>query len=456
VGWSEFRELLSLPRCALALRTMADLGLLQQIIPEWRRIDCLVIRDFYHRYTVDEHTLVTIQALEELAQSDLPPNQDSYRQRFASLLAELDHPELLRLALLLHDIGKGSGEEHARKSVEIARDVMARLHVPATDRDTVAFLIAHHLDLSSIMTTRDLSEISTARQLADQVESIERLKLLTLITYADISAVNPTAMTPWRLERLWQVYSTGYEEFTRELESERIRAPEQTSPEAAAFLEGFPTRYLKTHTDTQVEAHLELAHEFERRGVGLQFTRLNGTLEITVVAADRPFLFASLSGAIASFGLNILKAEAFANRNNVVLDSFIFEDPHRTIELNPEEGEKLQDVVRSAAVGKVDAAQLVAKRRRRPRPVRIRPSLRIANDVSESSTLLEIVAEDRPLLLYDLAYAISASGANIEVVLIDTEANRALDVFYITESRGKLSEDRQRALKAKLLEVCSA
>ncbi len=343
--WPELRRLLALPHCVAALRVMAESGLLVKFIPEWSRIDCLVVRDFYHRYTVDEHTLVAIQGLEQLS-----GDQQSLRKRFAALYTEIDHRELLHFALLLHDIGKGDASgDHARQSSVIAQRVMERLQAPQEDRDTVLFLIEQHLALSSIMTSRDLNDGATARQISQSMGTIERLKLLTLMTYADVSAVNPTAMTPWRLEQLWRVCRIGLDEFTRALAADRIGAPDQADAQTSAFLEGFPTRYLRTHSPADIQRHQELA----RRPPGIALDRLNGTYQLTVITPDRQFLLASISGALASFGFNILKAEAFANRNGLALDTFVFADPNRTLELNPPEADRVRDTVERTILGKV-------------------------------------------------------------------------------------------------------
>ena len=442
-SWSDVRGVLALPRCCRGVRAMHETGLLQKIIPPWRRIDCLVVRDFYHRYTVDEHTLITLQELEQLAHA-----KEALPQRFAELFEEIDRPDLLRMALLLHDIGKGGAGDHVSASLELAGSVLKQLGAPAEDADTILFLIGHHLDLSSVMTSRDLADPETARHIANQMGTIERLKLLTLLTYADISAVNPGAMTPWRLEQLWRVYRRGQDEFKRELDTDRI----QHSGEMADFLEGFPTRYLRTHSETEIRRHMELAAQ----GNAIDISRKDGTWHMVVIAADRPFLLASLSGALASFGVNILKAEAFSNRKGLVLDTFVFADPHRTLELNPDEVERLRDTVARAISGRLDAAQLLKKR---PRPAvtgRVPQSVTFNNDVSSSATLVEIVAEDRPGLLYDLTHAISSAGANIEVVLIDTEAHKALDVFYVTSNGRKLTADVEALVRSKLVAVTSA
>src|SRR5262249_50795334 len=162
-------SLLSLPHANLGVRAMQDSGALAAAIPEWKRIDCLVVRDFYHHYTVDEHTLVALDSLASIAD-----------RRFVDLFSEIDDPAVLRFPLLLHDVGKGCGHDHADEAVQIACDVLERLGAPAANRATVEFLIEHHLDLSAVMTSRDLSDATTARMLAARVGTVERLKQLTL------------------------------------------------------------------------------------------------------------------------------------------------------------------------------------------------------------------------------------------------------------------------------------
>jgi [protein-PII] uridylyltransferase len=451
-SWDDWREVLRHPRASMGLRALQETGALARLIPEWQRIDCLVTRDFYHRYTVDEHTLVTIQSIEDLAATS-----DPLRRRFADLLTEIDRPEVLRLALLLHDIGKGAGTgEHAAESVRIASAALKRLGVPDEAAGAALFLIEHHLDLSSLISSRDLGDPATARLIAEFSGTIERLKFLTLLTYADISAVNPTAMTPWRLEQLWRAYLAGYEELTKELDTDRIHGP-RLDGELARFVEGFPVRYLRTHSEAEVRGHAALAAETDSGGTRTNLERLDGSYRLTLVTQDRPALLASVSGALAGLGMNILKAEAFSNAHGLCLDTFTFSDPHRTLELNPTESDRLCDTVRRAVQGKIDVDELLQNRRRSPamnRGRQTQPAVAFNNSVSETATLIEIVAEDRPGLLHHLARTISAAGCNIEVVLIDTEAHRALDVFYVTRAGGRLPEDLEPSLKCALLAVC--
>jgi len=447
--WPSLRNILRLRRAPIALRAMHNAGLIQALFPEWQGILCLVVPDYYHRYTVDEHTLVAIEKLNELAAT-----QEPAARRFAETLSEIEDLALLRFALLFHDAGKGSNSgDHSHRSVELARQAMQRMQMPADDQSAVEFLIEHHLDLSAVMNSRDLNDPATARVLADGIGTIERLKLLSVMTYADISAVNPGAMTPWRLDRLWQAYRATHQELVRELETDRIRdVPADLSD--PAFIKGFPVRYLRTHTPAEIETHLRLRQLSRPTGVAVQIDRLNGVYRVDIVARDMPFLFASLAGAMSSFGMDILKAEAFSNVKGVILDTFVFADPKRTLELNPPEMERLQETLERVALGKVDIDALLRSRPLPPRLKRrtVRAGVHFDSEACETATLVEIIAEDRPRLLYDLAAAISSSGCNIDVVLIDTEGHKAIDVFYVASDGKKLTPEIQAVLEKKLLE----
>jgi [protein-PII] uridylyltransferase len=306
------------------------------------------------------------------------------------------------------------------------------------------------------MMSRDLGDPATAIELAQRVQTIENLRLLALMTYCDISAVNPDAMTPWRLEQLWRTYLVGHRELTRELETERIHL--HSEDEKSAFLEGFPTRYVRTHTEEQVRAHVDLARVAVENGVAMMLERGSGVYSLTLVTSDRPNLFASLAGALSAFGMNILKAEAFANANGQVLDTFCFADPMRTLELNPAEADRLKTTVRRAVLGKEDVQRLLRGRAKPAVPSKhaaVKPTVAIDAEASETATLVEIVAEDRPGLLYDLASTFSSAGCSIEVVLIDTEAHKALDVFYVTKDGTKLEPQVHQDLRDRLLTVCN-
>ena len=451
--WPALKEILSLPYAPLALHVMHDTGVLRAVFPEMAQIECLVIRDFYHRYTVDEHTLVTLQVL-----AGLRGARDPALKRYGDLLSELDEPAVLFCALLFHDVGKGDERTgHVEASLRLAEPAFERIQMPRPEREMACFLIGRHLEMSALMHSRDLQDPATAREMANRVGTVERLKALTLLTYADISAVNPSAMTPWRAQVLWQLYLSTYSELTRELQTDRIQSTSYDTPEKQAFLAGLPTRYARTHSAEEIDAHLRLDSICRQRGVALDFEKLEGAYRLTLLTGDRPFLFASVAGALSSFGMNILKAEAFANQQGTVLDTFTFADPNRTLELNPTEIDRLRSTVERVLLGRLDVRQLLQNRPKPAPPSRnasIPTTVSFDSEGSQTATLIELVAHDRPGLLYDLASAISSQGCNIEVVLIDTEAHKAIDVFYVTSDGHKLASEQLDKLGDALRNAC--
>jgi [protein-PII] uridylyltransferase len=462
-NWAFWKELLDQPHAAQALQQMQETEILTAAIPEWHFIDSLVVRDFYHRYTVDEHSLVAVGVIDDLASA-----RPATSQRLRLLLKEGDDQALLRMALLLHDSGKGTTPgQHIVGSLEIAAAVMERAKVPEEQRSIIQFLIEHHLDLSLIMSGRDLDDPATARSLTRQVGTIERLRLLTLVTYADISAVNPTAMTPWRLEQLWRVYTVGLEQLTRELEMDRIHGIDNehhsdfrvtTTPDLERFLEGLPTRYLRTRSETEIRHHMILAQSVSKSGLAVEINRQADAWQATVLTLDRPGLFGMICGALASFGMNIVKAEAATNAAGIAVDQFRFSDPLRTLELNPGEVDQLRWTIERVIQNVLPVKDLLKRRRSLPRPSRgsrIMPSVRFNQDASESATLIDFIGEDRPGLLYELTSAMAEAGCNIEVVMIDTEAHKAIDVFYVTKAGDKLSEADQETLHSQLIEIAT-
>jgi [protein-PII] uridylyltransferase len=445
--WPSFQALLRLPFAGRALRHMHDCGILEAIFPEVKEMEALVIRDFNHRYTVDEHTLVAIQTVLDL--------RDKKDDLFGELAAETDDVDLLVTALLFHDVGKGDPEEgHVAISRRIADTALRRCGIGDRELGMVAFLIGAHLELSSAMHGRDLSDPATISDVAAATGTVERLKLLTLLTYGDISAVHPTAMTPWRRQLLWNLYAKTYAELTRELGDKLAEPDLQADPVVRHFLEGLPPRYLRVHSAAEISEHVRLAQQAEEKGPAVSLTR-SAVWVLTVVASDRPFLFASVAAALSGYGFNILKAEAFSNAHGYVIDTFSFADPGRTLELNPGEGLEVTKTVRRVLRGEVSVQELLRRRPHvKPDPHALAGArVSFDNQASPAATLVELVTQDRPGLLYDVASLISNHGGNIEVVLVDTEARKAIDVFYVTKQGAKLSDAEAEALVTALTAI---
>jgi len=460
--WHYLQEILLAPHAAEALRIMHSLGLLTLLLPEFKAIDSLVIRDYSHRFTVDEHTFVTIENLHLLRKS-----QSKWDQGYAELLDEIEQPDLLYLALLLHDTGKGAKtENHVAASVEVAQGCLARLELDEPDRETVLFLISRHLEMSNTL-RRDIFDPEAIRAFAEKMETPERLKMLCLLTYADVKAVNPEALTPWKAENIWQLYIGTANLMMRSVD-ERLHVDDEEEvmthlrsliPAAGerldSFLEGLPRRYLLTQTASDVLSQMEMAGRLEEDPVQLALTRGRNWYEFTLVTLDRPFLFSKIAGTLSAWGMNIVKAAAFSNRAGVVVDQFFFTDRFRTLELNLGEWDRFKQSIRDVLLDKADLNRMLRDRWRSEKnaapKVKVETKVEIDDICSAHSTLIEVITQDRPGLLYRISSQLSRQKCNIDIALIETEGQTAIDVFYVTSDGGKLTPEHQEQLSAALL-----
>jgi [protein-PII] uridylyltransferase len=465
ITWPVLNEILAADFPGVALRPMHRLGLLVEILPEFRSIDSLVVRDFYHRYTVDEHSLRTIEHLQDLAELT-----DPLGKHFSGLWRTVDRRDLLILSLLLHDVGKGMPvENHVSGSLQALETAADRLKLSPEEKAEVYFLIEHHLDMSATVQRRDIFDPSTVSSFAGTVSNLERLQRLSLLTYADIHAVNPEALTPWKAEMLWQLFVATSNHFSRTIDRDRLHASdeslllEQVRQEAGTaskaeierFLDGFPRRYLAVHSPAEIAAHLALYQRLGSEPVQTEIKSTHHAFTLTLLSADRPALFAAIAGVLAAWGMNIVKADAFANSAGVVLDTFHFVDLHRTLELNPSEiprfRQSIADVVNNRQVLEPLLKGRLAAAMARPPKVLVQTTVNFDDESSEHCTLMEIVTQDRPGLLYEIGSGLARLACNIEVALIDTEGQKAIDVFYLTAQGRKLTPQKQELLREVLL-----
>ncbi len=467
--WHRLREILLGRFAGTALRVMHAVGLLDLLVPEFHGIDSLVIRDAYHRYTVDEHTFVLIDTLHSLGENG--GQLAEWSKRFGQVLGELPHKEILYLAALMHDTGKGrSSTDHTVESARLTESVISRLELEPYEAHMVVDLVRNHLEMSSAL-RRDIFDGETIRVFAGKVQTQEALRMLVLFTYADLNAVHPDALTPWKAENLWRLYIATSNHLDHSVDDERVGvlatdlvarltafAPESARA-VAAFVEGFPERYVRTRSAEQIRTHFEMAQHFDRDPVQIRF-RYSPTLnELVLVTVDRALLFANVAGALAAWGMNIVTADAFSNRHGTVVDSFRFTDSFRTLEMNESERDRFVASVHDVVSGRLEVDKLLSGRRRGNRRMLktpSAPSFSLSNEASTHSTLLELVADDTPGLLRALSLTLVSHGCNIEVALVDTEGETAIDVFYITRDGRKLVADEINALIFALTEAVAA
>ena len=454
------------PRAGLYARLseMHDCGLLGRVFPEFQAISWRVVRDFYHKYTVDEHTLLTIRNLERIAETTAPE-----RLRFRNVLAAVAEPQLLVLALLLHDVGKWRDDDHAVESVRMAIDVVDRLQLRGDARETVLFLIRHHLQMSLVAFRRDTEDPDVVKTFAAFIGTEERLKMLALMTLVDVEAVSPETLTPWKEELIWRLYVDTYNHLTQRYGDELIernqagldellkqRPDDLSTVEITRFLEGLPQRYLQLFSRDAIYRHVRLARDIHPDEVHLSLERSDSAIwTVAVTTLDKPVLFSNICGVLSSFGMNIIRGHALTNPNGLVLDVFQFTDDERFLELNAEGHQQLLHVLEDVVSGRSDVTSLLRGREQgvlhAKGAQRFAPVVRTDNEASGRYTILDIVANNALGLLYRISRVISRQGCDVDLVLIATEGEKAIDVFHITKGGSKLTEAEQQALTSDLL-----
>jgi [protein-PII] uridylyltransferase len=450
-------------RVGPVLRAMHETGLLGRLLPEFGRVTFLVQHDFYHRYTVDEHTLTAIEALDRVAGASNPA-----LERFGKVLAEVAHPASLYLGLLLHDIGKGHAGGHVRRGTRIADRVCARLELEAARASDVVFLVEAHLEMSQISQRRDLTEPRLVEAFARRVSTVDRLNMLLLLTYADHCGVGPGIWNEWKGALLWDLYARTRARLGNDAGPADIQRPATARDEAASRLQTefppseverhfvlMPERYLRATGVDAMERHFRLVKELGEGTLAAEWRRDEHCTELVIASRDHPGTFAQLAGTLTANGLDILSVDLYTREDGLVVDVFKVRGAGDHGPVPAARRPAITDALRSAVEGRHDVAAAVEKwrrgwRRRSKRPL-VRPAVRFDSLSSIESSVIEVRAEDEPGLAYRIASVLSAHGLDIGFAKIATDKSHALDVFYVTGAGGgKLDEEGMARVEAAL------
>jgi [protein-PII] uridylyltransferase len=453
------------------LRRMNEAGVLGRFIPDFGRVISMMQFNMYHHFTVDEHLIRTVGQLRAIENGELADTAPVSTK----IIKSVHNRRALYLAALLHDIAKGRPENHSIVGAAIARKLGPRLGLSAAETETAAWLIEEHLTMSSIAQSRDIGDPKMVRDFAAIVQSPERLKLLLLLTVADIRAVGPGTWNGWKGQLLRQLYwetepvvAGGHTEVSRR---ERIAAAQDT---LRAALSGWPSseveRFIARHyddywlkTETRKAAdHARLLRRAEAEGRELAtdscsdaFTAIT---EFTVLAPNHPRLLALFAGACASAGANIASAHISTTRDGLALDTFLLQREFQDDADEMRRTERIAQTIERVLKGEVRLAALMEKRKpaeRRISAFTVEPEAVINNALSDVFTVIEVSGLDRPGLLYDLTSALSDLSLDITSAHIATYGEKAVDVFYVTDLTGKkvTTEARQKAIRERLERV---
>jgi [protein-PII] uridylyltransferase len=454
-----------------SLRHMNEAGVLGRFLPEFGRIVAMMQFNMYHHYTVDEHLLRTLGNIVAIERGDFAAELPLSTAVFTSL----QNRRALLVAAFLHDIGKGRKESHSTVGARIARKICPRLGMTAAETELVAWLIQEHLTMSNFAHSRDISDPDTIRAFANIVQSPERLKMLLLLTSADIMAVGPGVWNGWKGQLLRTLYheteplvAGGHTQAPR---GERIEQA-QTALRKALFnwpassvddfiARHYPNYWLRTDLATQIE-HANVVRDAMRSqtkfATAIKTDSFTAITELTVFAPNHARLLSLFAGACAAAGANIAGAHITTTRDGFALDTFLLNREFRDDEDELRRARRIIDTIERLLTGKEQLADLLQKRRMGSRGVEaftVEPEVVINNALSDRLTVLEVSGRDRPGLLYELTSALSDLSLDIASAHVTTFGEKAVDVFYVTDLVGKkiVNEARQNALRTRLQSV---
>lgn len=462
------------------LRVMHELGFLGKYLPEFGRLTCLVQHEFFHQHTTDEHTLICLEKLDQIWDAQEPPFGN-----YKALFQGLDHPYLLYLALLLHDAGKASQcAKHSDASARIAARAAKRLGLDGAATHSLVLIIEHHLLMAQVSQRHDLDDPSVIRNFMSQIQTLENLNLLTLLTFADSQGTSPDLWNGFKESLLWGLYhrasstlnaqgdSASTEARQRELMAEQVQRLMPQSfglNELKAHFKHMPDRYFSSRDTREIVSDLALAHRFMHLQIGEAEAALEPVLHwhnepdrgytaVTICTWDRAGLFSKIVGCLAKCGLNVFGARIYSRSDGVILDYFqVTEAPKGALvdRAKREEFERLlKEALRDSDSKKTSSGSPAALAGAAPNPDEqmIPTIVTVDNRTSDYTTVIQVQAEDRVGLLHAISQTLAELDLNLVSAKIATEKGAAIDSFNVTTTEGgKVTDpDIQRLIETQV------
>lgn len=459
-----FMSILRSPKgIADTLRQMHHLEFLNRYIPELEHIYCKVQHDMYHIYTVDIHTLFAVEETEKILNGerrDLLPSP-------SEVAATIGKRELLLLGVLFHDVGKGEGGGHAEKGAAMIPTIARRMGLTKEDSERLEFLVRQHLLFAHISQRRDLNDEKMIIQFARQMETSENLKMLYLLTVADVRAVGSDVWTTWKASLFQELYDKAFSvldrgEFSQEASSDRVKSimkkvgtlldDDLSAQTIREELRSMPVRLLLSNPPALIAEQVRLLAGLNQQAdilMRVAHQHDSGYSEFTICTPDMPGLFSRITGVMAANGVNILGAQINTCKNGKALDILHVNSPQGLVITDEQRWQKVQNDMRSVIHGEVNVATLVEKRQRpslltsRSAP-RFPTRVEIDNEVSEDYTVMDIYTHDKVGLLYLITSTLTTLGLYIGVSKISTKVDQVADVFYVRDIFGQKIREQSR------------
>jgi len=441
----------SYPNSGKIVTNMAKCGLFQAMIPEFENLECRPQFDYYHHYTVDEHTFLALSYIDKLM-GNLPPHLEQYREA----LNKIKRKDLLALAIILHDIGKGQGKNHSIVGAKMSKSICKRLGLSMDETDTICAMVEHHLLMSHIAQRRDLHSLEVIDHFCSFLNSTEELHILFLLTYADMNAVGGASFNEWKNSLLKELHAKSEialnsesleHEFQKVINrrKERLKERCKNMPDILELSHTLDEEYIYSNKAVHIIRYLSMAQSIDKDNdivVEVDIREEFNTMEVVVCTHDHVGLLKKICGALASLGHNIKWAQIYTLENNITIDNILIDNPYTGSYMPESKQEAIKERIAKIIRDETDIEELIDKSsssilNSNTVDFSKKDKIMFDNEVSSQYTVVDIFAKDRLGLLYYILGRFNKLGLNVAKAKISTDVDRVVDSFYLTDAEGK-------------------